>query len=152
MIEKKLNQARSMEDKESMILEKMSQLYRIPVEILKRDVSLDSVLIRMAIEPEFYEYLFQKFNTVIPFDETILDCCAGSGLFSHVLARKYKIISVEIDPIRLEIAQKIASLTKAEINFLSGSIIDDLILNSIPKVSGAFLDPDWRKANKEALR
>jgi 16S rRNA G966 N2-methylase RsmD len=149
MIERRLKQSRSMKDKESMIIKKISQLYSLPVESIKKEISLDSVLVRMAIEPEFYEYIFQKFNNVIPSNDTILDSCAGSGLFSHVLAIKYTVISVEIDPMRLEIARKFVKFTNAKINLLPGSIIDDLILNSIPKVSAAFLDPDWRKANKD---
>ena len=79
-------------------------------------------------------------------DKFILDACCGAGFMSIALVKYVnQVIAVEINPKHLEQAEnnvKVAGVS-SKIEFIFGDILNKKILNKIPKIDGAFLDPDW---------
>jgi len=104
-------------------------------------IPLSSRAFKMALEPEFWNHYTERFKGY----DTILDACAGAGFLSAALAKKYKVVAVEIDPVRLSEAKRIAQIRNVNVTFISGNILDDEILKSISKIDAAFLDPDWKR-------
>lgn len=76
----------------------------------------------------------------------VLETCTGAGFTTIPLARLAKhVYTVEIDYIHQEQAianVEIAGLEK-RVSFIHGNILDESILDSIPHIDGAFIDPDW---------
>jgi hypothetical protein len=80
------------------------------------------------------------------YGRTILETCTGAGFITIQLAKTAKhVYTVEINPAHQK--QAIANLEIAglsdRVTFIEGSILDQTILNCLPEINGAFIDPDW---------
>ena len=76
----------------------------------------------------------------------VLDACCGAGFMSIALAKYVEqVIAVDINPKYLEQAGNNAKIAGvySKIKFMLGDILNKEILNKIPQIDGAFLDPDW---------
>lgn len=76
----------------------------------------------------------------------VLETCTGAGFTTIPLARLAKhVYTVEIDHTHQK--QAIANIEIAgleeRVSFIHGSILDDSILDSLPPIDAAFIDPDW---------
>ena len=76
----------------------------------------------------------------------ILESCTGAGFTTIQLAKVAKhVISVEIDKTHQKQATQniaIAELSD-KVTFIHGSILDQKLLDGLPLIDAAFLDPDW---------
>jgi len=88
------------------------------------------------------ECIARKFNGY----GVILDTCCGAGFMSIALAKYVnRVIAVDVDLNHLEQAKnniRIAGFSH-KVDFILGDILSEKILNKIPVIDGAFLDPDW---------
>lgn len=95
----------------------------------------------MGIDIRFADHLAQRFTNRI-----VMETCSGAG-FSTILLAKYAkhVYSVEIDSSRLETAKKNSQIAGFEkkITFINGDVTTKKILDLIPKIDAAFIDPDW---------
>jgi hypothetical protein len=108
--------------------------------LVESDLSYE---IKMALEDEFCDHYVKRFEGY----DTILDACSGFGFLSASLANKYKVIALEINPIQLDVAKKLAEMRGIKITFISGDILDEEVLKSIGKINAAFLDPDLKRGH-----
>ncbi|MGB5530856.1 MAG: methyltransferase domain-containing protein, partial [Ignavibacteriaceae bacterium] len=76
----------------------------------------------------------------------VLETCSGGGFTTISLAKYAKhVYSVEIDRSRIETAKKnsqTAGLAN-KISFINGDVTTTKILELIPNIDAAFIDPDW---------
>ena len=81
----------------------------------------------------------------------VLEVCTGAGFMLIPLAKNVrKVITVEMNPEHLKQAKnnvKVAGI-KSNISFILGDILKEEIMNKIPNIDAAFLDPDWAKIGK----
>ncbi len=96
----------------------------------------------MGIHYLLGDYIARRFKGY----NTILDTCCGAGFMSIALAKYVnQVIAVEIEPKHLEQAKnnvKVGNVSP-KVKFILGDILRKETLNKIPKINGAFLDPDW---------
>lgn len=95
----------------------------------------------MGIDIRFTEHLAKRFK-----NKTVLETCTGAGFTTISLAKYAKhVYSVEIDNNRLEKAKENSQMAGYvdNITFINGDITALEILNSIPDIDSAFIDPDW---------
>jgi 16S rRNA G966 N2-methylase RsmD len=95
----------------------------------------------MGIDIRFTDNLARRFKNRI-----VLETCSGAGFTTISLAKYAKhVFSVEIDIPRLEMAKenlKIAGLEN-NVTFLNGDITLTKMLDVLPSIGAAFIDPDW---------
>jgi predicted O-methyltransferase YrrM len=93
------------------------------------------------IDIRFTDHLANRFK-----NRKVLETCSVAGFTTISLAKYAKhVYSVEIDTPRLEIAKinlKIAGLEN-EVTFFNGDITLTKILDLLPPIDAAFIDPDW---------
>ena len=95
----------------------------------------------MGIDIRFTEHLAKRFK-----NKTVLETCTGAGFTTISLAKYAKhVYSVEIDSARLEKAKRNSQMAGYEknITFINGDSTALEILDSIPDIDSAFIDPDW---------
>jgi len=95
----------------------------------------------MGIDIRFTNHLPQRFKNRI-----VLETCTGAGFTTISLAKYAKhVYSIEIDNSRIKIAKKNAHIAGQEnkITFIKGDITTIKILDLIPDINAAFIDPDW---------
>lgn len=76
----------------------------------------------------------------------VLETCTGAGFTTIALARTARhVFTVEIDPlIQDKAVRNVAKAGLADnVTFISGSILDSNVLENIPSIDAAFMDPDW---------
>ncbi len=95
----------------------------------------------MGIDQRFTEYFSERFKRL-----NVLETCTGDGFTTISLARVAKhVYSIEID----QAIQKdaISNIEKAglltQVTFIQGNILDQSLLENLPSVDAAFIDPDW---------
>ena len=95
----------------------------------------------MGIDVRFADHLAKRFINRI-----VLETCTGAGFATISLAKYAKhVYSIEIDSSRLEMAKKNSRIAGFEkkITFINGDVTTKNILDLIPKIDAAFIDPDW---------
>ncbi len=105
------------------------------------DYLADEYTFIMGIDQRFTKHFAERFN-----DLNVLETCTGAGFTTISLARTAKhVFTVEVDQSRQEKAIK--NIQKAglasNVSFISGSILESELLNGLPSVDAAFIDPDW---------
>lgn len=96
----------------------------------------------MGIHYLLGDHIAQRFEEC----DTVLDTCCGAGFMSIALAKYVnQIIAVEVNSKRLEQAENNTKLAGvfSKTQFILGDILDERILNQLPKIDAALLDPDW---------
>lgn len=94
-----------------------------------------------GITPRLGKHLAERFK-----DMCVLETCTGAGFLTIELAKvAKKVITVDINP---EAQNQAKHNTKVEnvdskIIFLQGDILSQSILDQIPAIDGAILDPVW---------
>ena len=81
-----------------------------------------------------------------------METCTGAGFSTISLARAAKhVFTIEIDGSHQK--QAIRNVNKAglsnNVTFIHGSILDQNLLNNLPPVDAAFIDPDWAVTGPE---
>ena len=95
----------------------------------------------MGIDVRFSDELAKRFKNRI-----VLETCSGGGFTTISLAKYAKhVYSVEMDSSRLEAAKKNSRIAGFEkkITYINGDVTTTKILDLIPKIDAAFIDPDW---------
>ena len=105
------------------------------------DYIADERTFMMGIDQRFTAHIAERFR-----GRRVLETCTGAGFTTIALARvASQVITVEIDPYHQTQAKK--NLQKAgflsSVEFVSGSILDPILLAELPPFDAAFLDPDW---------
>jgi 16S rRNA G966 N2-methylase RsmD len=95
----------------------------------------------IGINHRFTTHIAERFR-----DLKVLETCTGAGFTTISLARvAAHLITVEIDSAYQSQARK--NVEKAglidRVTFLTGDILDEALLDELPLVDAAFLDPDW---------
>lgn len=95
----------------------------------------------MGIDLRFTSHFAERFEGL-----DVLETCTGAGFSTISLARAAThVYTVEIESAHRD--QAIANIAGAglssRVTFLHGSIMDDGLLNNLPPVDAAFIDPDW---------
>ncbi len=108
---------------------------------------VDNETFIMGIHHLLSDHIAQRFKGY----EIVLDSCCGAGFMSISLAKYVnQVIAVEVNPKKLAQAQyntRIANFPD-RIKFILGDILNKSILNEIPSINAAFLDPDWAMAGE----
>jgi 16S rRNA G966 N2-methylase RsmD len=96
---------------------------------------------KMGIDQRFSVHFAERFKNL-----RVLETCTGAGFSTISLARTAKhVFTVEIKKSHQE--QAIRNVGKAGLSdyvtFIHGSILDQGLLNNLPSVDAAFIDPDW---------
>ncbi len=95
----------------------------------------------MGIDIRFTDHLAKRFKDLI-----VLETCTGAGFTTISLAKYAKhVYSIEIDSSRLEMAKKNSRIAGFEkkITFINGDVTMGKILDLVPIIDAAFIDPDW---------
>jgi hypothetical protein len=95
----------------------------------------------MGSDHRFTSHFAERFRGL-----DVLETFTGAGFATISLAKTAKhIYTVEIDQTHQE--QAITNITTAgflnQVSFIHGSILDQTLLNKLPFIDGAFIDPDW---------
>ena len=105
------------------------------------DYIADERTFKMGIDQRFSAHFAERFK-----NRRVLETCTGAGFSTISLAKTAKhVFTVEIDLSHQE--QAIRNVGKAglsdHVTFTHGSILDQGLLNNLPSVEAAFIDPDW---------
>ena len=95
----------------------------------------------MGIDQRFTKHFAERFIGL-----KVLETCSGAGFTTLSLARTAKqVVTVEMNAANQKKA--IRNVEKAglssKVTFIFGSILDPVVLNGLPRVDAAFIDPDW---------
>lgn len=111
------------------------------IEKFGNNYTADSYSYIMGIDVRFADHLAKRFK-----DRLVLETCSGAGFTTISLAKYAKhVYSIEIDSSRIETAKKNSHIAGFEkkITFINGDVTTKKILDLIPKIDAAFIDPDW---------
>ncbi len=102
----------------------------------------DDLTYKMGIDQRFTKHFAERFKDYF----IVLETCTGAGFTTISLAKIAKhVFTVEIN--RSHQKQAIYNVEKAglssKVSFISGDILDPEILEKLPAIDAAFLDPDW---------
>jgi hypothetical protein len=105
------------------------------------DYMADEHTFRMGIDKRFTVHFAERFKDLV-----VLETCTGAGFSTLSLANTAKhVYTVEINPSIQE--QAICNIRRAglssKVTFRWGSILEQSILDNLPSVDAAFIDPDW---------
>ncbi len=105
------------------------------------DYIADERTFMMGIDQRFTAHFAERFR-----DHYVLETCTGAGFTTISLAKTAKhVYTVEINKSHQE--QAIRNVKKAgllsHVSFIHGNILDQGLLNNLPPVDSAFIDPDW---------
>lgn len=111
------------------------------------DYTADERTFIMGIDQRFTAHFAERFRGL-----NVLETCTGAGFTTISLARTANhVFTVEID--RSHQKQAIGNVEKAglltQVSFIHGSILDQVLLDSLPSVDAAFIDPDWAEAGPD---
>jgi 16S rRNA G966 N2-methylase RsmD len=111
------------------------------------DYIADERTFKMGIDQRFTVHFAERFK-----DLRVLETCTGAGFSTISLARTAKhVFTVEIDKSHQQ--QAISNVEKAglstRVTFILGSILDQSILQKLPSVDAAFIDPDWASTGSD---
>jgi len=103
----------------------------------------------MGIDQRFTTHFAERFRGL-----NVLETCTGAGFTTISLARTAKhVFTVEIDQSHQK--QAITNVEKAgllsRVTFVHGSILDQILLEKLPSVDAAFIDPDWAVTGPDHL-
>jgi tRNA1(Val) A37 N6-methylase TrmN6 len=95
----------------------------------------------MGIDYRFTTHIAERFRGL-----KVLETCTGAGFTTISLARvAAHVITVEIKPVYQSQARK--NVEKAgllnRVTFLTGDILNEGLLDELPLVDAAFIDPEW---------
>ena len=96
---------------------------------------------KMGIDKKITNIISERFK-----DRTVLETCTGAGFTTISLAAfATHVYSIEINQNHQE--QAIQNINKAglsdKVTFILGDVMDEKLLNNLPEINSAFLDPDW---------
>jgi SAM-dependent methyltransferase len=96
---------------------------------------------KLGIDHRFTEHFAKRFE-----GRKVLETCTGAGFTTISMARvALHVTTVEINPTHQKQAKR--NIEKAglinQVQFISGDILDENLLKSLPQIDSAFLDPDW---------
>jgi 16S rRNA G966 N2-methylase RsmD len=105
------------------------------------DYTADERTFIMGIDLRFTAHFAERFENL-----SVLETCTGAGFTTLSLARRARhVVTVEID--RSHQRQAVTNVGKADlasrVSFIHGDILDQRLLDSLPPVDAAFIDPDW---------
>ena len=105
------------------------------------DYTADERTFIMGIDQRFTTHFAERFTGL-----SVLETCTGAGFTTISLAKTARhVFTVEIDRSIQE--QAIHNVARAglskQVTFVHGSILDRSVLNRLPPVDAAFIDPDW---------
>ena len=105
------------------------------------DYIADEQTFIMGIDQRFTSHFADRFK-----GRTVLETCTGAGFTTISLARSAKhVFTIEINTSHQE--QAIRNVKKAglshHVSFIHGSALDPRILEKLPSIDAAFIDPDW---------
>ncbi len=111
------------------------------------DYVADDYTFILGIDQRFTSHFAERFKGL-----TVLETCTGAGFTTISLARTAKhVFTVEIETIHQE--QAISNVDRAglsnKVSFISSNILDQSILDNLPSIDAAFLDPDWAVTGAE---
>jgi 16S rRNA A1518/A1519 N6-dimethyltransferase RsmA/KsgA/DIM1 with predicted DNA glycosylase/AP lyase activity len=105
------------------------------------DYIADAHTFKMGIDRRFTEHFAKRFKNM-----TVLETCTGAG-FTTISLAKYAshVYTVEINQSHQKQAKANVEKSKLSdrVTFIRGDILDRSILNNLPHLEGAFIDPDW---------
>jgi len=115
-----------------------------------REYQVNDKTFIMGIHHLLGDHIAQRFNGY----NIVLDACCGAG-FKTILLAKYvnQVIAIDINPKHLEqveINTEIAGV-RSKIKFIQGDLLEKEILDKIPEIDGAWLDPDWAEIGESKL-
>jgi len=101
----------------------------------------DENTFKMGIDKKITNIISERFK-----DRTILETCTGAGFTTISLATfAAHVYSIEINQNHQK--QAIQNINKAglsdKVTFILGDIMNEKLLNNLPEINSAFLDPDW---------
>lgn len=105
------------------------------------DYTADAQTFMMGIDRRFTKHIALRFQ-----DRTVLETCTGAGFTTIPLALTAKhVVTVEIKISHQQ--QAVRNVGKAgllgRVTFIHGNILDQTVLEKLPSVDAAFIDPDW---------
>jgi SAM-dependent methyltransferase len=105
------------------------------------DYTADKKTFMMGIDQRFTAHMAERFR-----ERNVLETCTGAGFTTIAVAREAAhVTTVEIEASHL--AQARNNVAQAgllsKVTFISGNILDEGVLNTLPPINAAFLDPDW---------
>ena len=105
------------------------------------DYIADERTFTMGIDQRFTSHFADRFKGF-----NVLETCTGAGFTTIPLATKAKhVFTIEIDKSHQE--QAVRNVKKAgllhHVSFIHGSILDQHIVEGLPSIDAAFIDPDW---------
>jgi hypothetical protein len=105
------------------------------------DYTADERTFKMGIDQRFTAHFAERFR-----GRNVLETCTGAGFTTISLAKTAKhVYTVEINNSHQK--QAIGNVKKAgllsHVSFIHGSILDQGLLDNLPAVDSAFIDPDW---------
>ncbi len=105
------------------------------------DYSADQRTFTMGIDLRFTAHFADRVR-----GRTVLETCTGGGFTTISLAREARQVhTVEIDPvIQAQARHNVEQAGQTDrVDFILGDILDQQLLQQLPPVDAAFLDPDW---------
>lgn len=105
------------------------------------DFIADERTFTMGIDLRFTSHFAGRFR-----GKTVLETCTGGGFTTLALARTARrVITVDIDSAVQEQAR--TNVARAglldRVEFVNADVMDSEVLERLPKIDAAFLDPDW---------
>ncbi len=105
------------------------------------DYVADDYTFIMGIDFRFTTHFAERFQNL-----KVIETCTGAGFTTISLARTAAhVYTVEIEETHQ--TQALSNVEKAglesNVSFIHGSILDQHVLNRLPAVDAAFIDPDW---------
>ena len=110
----------------------------------KKDYQVDNETFVMGIHYLLGDHIAHRFKGY----NLVLDACCGAGFMSITLAKYVnQVVAVELKPEYVALAENNTQIAgvHSKVKFIGGDILKEDILNKIPKIDAAFLDPDWAK-------
>ncbi len=95
----------------------------------------------MGIDKKFTSHFAERFKNFV-----VLETCTGGGFTTISLARTAKhVITFEIDrSIQEDAAQNIKKADLSDrVTLINGNILNQNLIENLPPINSAFLDPDW---------
>ena len=105
------------------------------------DFTVTDHTFKLGIHHRFTAHIADRFQC-----REVLETCTGAGFTTISLARVASHVNtVEFNPSHQEQAKRnIAHSGLSDtVTFLSGDVLDEVLLDALPPVNAAFLDPDW---------
>jgi tRNA1(Val) A37 N6-methylase TrmN6 len=105
------------------------------------DFSVTDHTFKLGIRHRFTAHIAERFRS-----RELLETCTGAGFATISLARAAShVTTVEINLSHQEQARRNMERSglSGNVTFVSGDILDENLLRTLPPVDAAFLDPDW---------